>query len=163
MYEDNIPWIRPLMRAVGRLSDKHLRNHAGNPADIQFSHLCGNPACANAVHIVLESAADNNARSLCHHNIYLPYKHHVCRHAPPCLPKTSWDFDSLEVLIDRLKKHAIQLYNQPVGPCYFEGCDWRHDGKPNRKLLIHMINNHTDAGGHIPPMIPTTMGYKYRN
>lgn len=54
MHDNAMQWIRLLMLACGLLSEEDISNLASDDLAHQCSHLCGNPACDNAAHIVLE-------------------------------------------------------------------------------------------------------------
>jgi len=54
----------------------------------QCSHLCGNPLCLVAEHIIMESAKDNNNRKGClvvGDCAHCPLKYLLCRHQPSCI------------------------------------------------------------------------------
>lgn len=145
------------MLACGLLSEEDISNLASDELAHQFSHLCGNPACANAVHIVLESQAENLLREKCHNR----NKPDMCRHSPQCLPKSSWDVDELKTFIQDLKQHAASLQDRPAGPCLYDNCDFDPTTKTNKQLLVHMINAHEPPDA--PPIVPKDMGCDFRN
>lgn len=71
----------------------------------QCSHLCGQPACLVAAHVVSESPVANNSRKNClvWHNCghgECPKKVLVCQHEPLCV-KYCEGFSSMEDLVSR--------------------------------------------------------------
>ena len=62
------------------------------PEDFEASHLCHQANCIRPVHIVMESKADNLARSICPGVLFCPNCPIIlygCAHSPPCI-RSNW-------------------------------------------------------------------------
>jgi len=62
--------------------------------DHEASHLCGNPNCVYALHLVVEPKSVNTSRSKCHLSFFITtingvdyVSNHICPHSPKCLPR----------------------------------------------------------------------------
>jgi hypothetical protein len=93
-----------------------------------------------------------------------------CAYSPSCTNGPRWDITELKALITELKDHAVQLYKEDADSCPYQGCDFDLEDRTMRDLMVHMINNHSDAidpddpnSVSVPPIDTEAMGYKFRN